>query len=148
MLLDKFNDRLNAIELDSVTGEGRICIKGEANVSGVGEKINKDTVALFVSDNKLIFILKGKVFNVTDNDININYSHDGQGYTKVSIIENGKEVFEYTYPSWWIRNLEAVPAGLGRGDDEDEDFIAYVKLMIEGNNRKEHFLRKYSLSAR
>lgn len=144
MILDKFNDRLNSIRLDSALGKGLIFKKGSDKVSGIGDIVEEDTVALFSQDKTLWLLIKGTLFNVSENDISINYSHNGQDITIVSVIENGKEVLKYRYPSWWVRCQEPMPAGVGQGFDEEEDFVAYVKLMISADNRKEHLLEKYS----
>jgi hypothetical protein len=144
MLLEKFNDRFNIIIFDELTGKCLVNDKNDKKVTGIGDQVGDGLVAMFVSDKQLYLMVKSRIFNICKDKIEIVYKHDGIGSTQVSIIENGEEVLELLYPSWWVRRKTIRPAGLGQGDDEEEDFLAYVKLMISAEKRKEHLLNKYS----
>lgn len=142
MILEKFNDRSASIEFDQSNGSGKLLPRTQEKFSGIGDEFQNGFVTLFVIGGKLYLQVGSKAFDFSGVNLTIEYSH-ADDVTNVRIADSGQEIFSVQYPAWWLKQV-ATPVGLGVEDDDEQDFFAYAKLMIDADNRKQHLIRKYS----
>jgi hypothetical protein len=142
MILEKFNNRSVCIDYDQTNGSGMLHPRSQEKFSGIGDEFQNGFVALFVLDGKLFFQIKGSAFDFSGSNLTLDYFHSDD-VTNVCIEDSGKEVFSIQYPAWWSKQA-SVPVGIGMDDDDEQDFFAYIKLMIGADSRKRHLIRKYT----
>ena len=93
---------------------------------------------LYTTLNKLFIKINNQTFDVTSNDFTYDYFH-GNNITTCRLNKLDTTLLELKYPSWMLS--DNTPAGFGLNDDED--FLAYLKLFLDSNNTKTCFLNKY-----
>jgi hypothetical protein len=124
MAIEKFN-----VFSKTVSGKG----------SGVGEIIDDKLVAInFDAPSSLV--IGEHVFPIAKHSIKIEYQNINKQTLGRILIDN-KEVMKASYPAWFTQ--QAVVAGLGMADDEDEDFIAYLKVLLENPTRFKALEKRY-----
>ncbi len=144
MILEAFNDRASCFNFDLQSCSAVLSTCSNDNLSGVGSSNECGFSALYVLNEKLYLFVNEKNIDVTGDGIDYKYRHDDSGVTHFSVIKDGKVCVQISYPCWRVKGATE-PVGFGMADDDDEDFFAYVKLMLETDNRKLHLLKKYSI---
>ena len=144
MILEAFNDRASCFNFDLKSGSAVLSEPNNNNFSGVGVRNECGFSALYVLNDNLYLFVNGKNVDVTGDNVDYKYRHDDSGVTHFSVIKSGSVCVEISYPCWRVKGA-IEPVGFGMADDDDEDFFAYVKLMLEVDNRKSHLLKKYSM---
>lgn len=107
--------------------------------SGLGEFIDNKLVAINF-DTPSSLIIGEHVFPLAKHEIKIEYQNKNK-QSHVSILVDNKEVMKTSYPAWFTQ--QTLVAGLGMADDEDEDFIAYLKSFLETPARFKALENKY-----
>lgn len=144
MILEAFNDRDSCFKFDLKSGSVVLSTCSNENFSGVGTSNECGFSALYVLNEKLYLFVNSENIDVSGDGIDYKYRHDDGGVTHFSVFKNGNKCVEISYPCW-MEKRATEPVGFGMADDDDEDFFAYVKLMLEAENRKLHLLKKYSI---
>ena len=107
--------------------------------NGVGEVIDEKLVAInFDAPSSLV--IGEQIFPISKHEIKVEYKNINK-QTYVSILVDSKEVMKTSYPAWFTQ--QTVVAGLGMADDEDEDFIAYLKVLLENPARFKALEKRY-----
>lgn len=106
---------------------------------GVGDIIDGKLVAIdFEGGDKLL--LDGNVFPLSDYEIAVELSIINDE-TTTSILVDGIHRFQAVYPAWYVN--QTLVAGMGMPDDEDEDFMAHLKVLLENPNRLKALRERY-----
>ncbi|PXF30706.1 hypothetical protein WH50_14025 [Pokkaliibacter plantistimulans] len=142
MIIEKFNDKANEIQFDERTGNIKIHQVKNKKFSGIGEKILDNFAILYIANESIYLRLGDNTIEIVTKEMSFDYSHIDTT-TTFSIQQRGKIVFKIDYPSWWIAQDQPMP-GLGVGDDDENDFFAYIKLMLTNDTRRLHLIKKYS----
>ncbi|WP_199610819.1 hypothetical protein [Flocculibacter collagenilyticus] len=141
MILEKFN-HINENILCDLGEVGYQEIKANSHnekLRGIGAIIDNMLIAFAVVDEKLQLVIDGEVFD-TEN-LSFEYAHNANSTTTFSV--TGSEMKKsITYPSWWCHS--PIPVVAFEADDDEEDFCAYIILMMQSSKRIEQICKKYS----
>jgi len=64
------------------------------------------------------------------------HQHIDGGKTVFALYQDGQQLLEYTYPSWWLGRETHLPPALAElDDDEEDDFLGYVHSVFEDEKK-------------
>lgn len=140
MKLEKFNHYNKYLILNSDSGNWLESESSERKVSGIGDYIENEIVALLAKERELFLLVGEQEFNVNDKSLTLMYEHNSNSTTRFSVINEHANV-ELNYISWWEK--EAGLAAYETGGDEEEDICAYIAFMLASEQRRQHLLSKF-----
>lgn len=146
MHLKRFKPFGQHIEFDELTGNAFVREKSDDIASnpvlGICDLKLDNWLALYVEKGALT-LQHGKV--KIDLDVpgtTLDYAHLDSGVTQFQVSRRGLLNLSLTYPSWWTHTQFV--AGLGSGPDDENDFCAYLKFMMDSEATRKHLMSMYS----
>ncbi|THB62976.1 MAG: hypothetical protein D6B27_13030 [Gammaproteobacteria bacterium] len=136
MFIERFNHIKECFEYNPSTGEGKLLQRDNQEFSGIGDVYDGTIAAIYALDKKTFLQIGTVVVDLSFNDYEFRYTHLNRGkYTNFAITKGIEFITEITYPAW-MRRMKNYPIGLGLPEDDEEDFLAYVKYMLEDERRR------------
>jgi len=143
MILRRFtsNSYIYVDEMDGGFRESASLAEGLA-LSGEGDFVGGNLVALYVSDAKLLLRVSDKVINLQDPVLELKYKHIDGGITQFFAADADFEV-EISYESWW-RNFPLASPAYGMPEDKELDFCAFVVYIVNSEVARGNYMKEYS----
>lgn len=146
MYLKRFKSFGQYVEFDEISGNASALEKtggiAAGSVLGICDLVADSWLAVYMRNGALT-LQHGKVIVDLDApDTTVDYAHLDGGTTKFQISQGGRLSLVLNYPSWWTH--AQFVAGLGSGPDDESDFCAYLKLMMDSDTTRQHMRSKYS----
>jgi hypothetical protein len=145
MHLERFNTFGQQVEFDGLTGDASVREETSGIASspalGVCDLVSERWLALFV-ENGALTLQHGKV--KIDLDVpgtTVGYAHLDGGVTQFQVSQGGRLGLSLSYPSWWTHTQFV--AGFGSGPDDENDFCAYLKFMMDSEATRKHLRSMY-----
>lgn len=144
MRIESFEEFGYGIQLDKDKNDASVfkLSPGDATC-GVGSILNGVLVAFYKKEDNHFIRIGDNFWEASDQSLSIEFRHGGGGISYLTVKRDGATLRELIYSSWWLRQEEGSPPGLGNSDDEEHDFGAYLAFMWQVDTRKVHLIDKY-----
>lgn len=103
--------------------------------------------AVYPDNDKLVFAISGKKWDLLNEKLEVNYFHDYPNKeTKFSIQGLGGK-WSTTYRSWWADRTDFVINEMAASCEEEnseEDFLAYIEMLAENKDSSSSLFKLWS----
>ena len=90
--------------------------------------------ALYKQRGQLVFQL-GQQRWVHSIALQSTHKHIDGGKAMFTLYQNGQQLLEYIYPSWWLGHETHLLPALAELDDDEDDFLGYVHSVFEDEKK-------------
>lgn len=143
MFIERFNHIKECFEFNPSTGEGTLLQRDNQEFSGIGDVYDGTIAAVYVLNQKPYLQIGSISVDLYHMDYKLRHSHINREKTVFSIKKNSEILAEIYYPSW-MDKMKNFPIGLGLPEDDEEDFFAYIKLILENKKMASVFVNRWN----